>query len=140
MDESANSRVPPRASSRRPRRSTTVSSVSSSARTHPRQYSLQLQQEEPQSQLNDHPHLAGSPDCLCAICHLKDGVFPRRQDGRIVLPVPWPLPTEQRDSGLGGRPRGLTPGHLHVPEGVGTSSQARRCRCFNHTFHSQPLC
>ena len=27
--------------------------------------------------------------CLCVACHLSGTVFPRRQDGRIVLPVPW---------------------------------------------------
>ena len=140
MDENAHSRVPPSASSRT-RQSTPVSTVSSSARPHTQQHSLQLQQEEPQSQLNDYPHLAGSPNCLCAVCHLKDGVFPRRQDGKIVLPVPWPLPSlsEQRHSELGGRPRGLTTSTgLHVPGGVGTSSQAHRCRCRVSPYVSQP--
>ncbi len=143
MDESADSRVPPSASSRRPWRSTTLSNnstVLSSARTHPRQFSLQLRQEESQSQLSDYPHLADSPNCLCTVCHLRDAVFPRRQDGKIVLPAPWHLPSlpEQRNSGLGRRPRGLTAGNLHVPGGVGTSSQGHRCTCC--TFHSQPLC
>lgn len=33
----------------------------------------------------------GSPNCLCIVCHLKGTIFPRRPDGRIVLPAPWVL-------------------------------------------------
>lgn len=34
------------------------------------------------------PHVAGADPCLCAMCHLRPTRFPRRLDGRIVLPDP----------------------------------------------------
>ena len=34
------------------------------------------------------PHVAGAAPCLCAMCHLRPTRFPRRLDGRIVLPDP----------------------------------------------------
>ncbi|KJA26874.1 hypothetical protein HYPSUDRAFT_1034132 [Hypholoma sublateritium FD-334 SS-4] len=34
------------------------------------------------------PHVAGAETCLCAMCHLRPTRFPRRLDGRIVLPDP----------------------------------------------------
>ncbi|KDR76511.1 hypothetical protein GALMADRAFT_449002 [Galerina marginata CBS 339.88] len=39
---------------------------------------------------DDRPHIAGPAECLCPACHLKTNFFPRRQDGRIVLPPPNP--------------------------------------------------
>lgn len=33
-------------------------------------------------------HVAGSATCLCSSCHLKMGLFPRTQHGRILLPDP----------------------------------------------------
>jgi hypothetical protein len=29
-----------------------------------------------------------SPNCMCRVCHLKVTIFPRRQDGKIILPSP----------------------------------------------------
>jgi len=34
-------------------------------------------------------HTPGPGQCFCSTCHLKTRVFPRRQDGKIVLPSPW---------------------------------------------------
>jgi hypothetical protein len=99
----ADSRVPTRATSNAPSRRPRGSSVrtrgshtpSSSAR-HQRHSSLQTPQEHYQQQphgFNNHPHLEGLPNCLCAACHIKGEFFPRREDGRIVLPPPWLLPS-----------------------------------------------
>ena len=99
----ADSRVPTRATSNAPPRRPRGSSVrtrgshtpgSSSAR-HQRHFSLQTPQEQQQQPhgFNNHPHLEGLPNCLCTACHIKDEFFPRREDGRIVLPLPWLLPS-----------------------------------------------
>jgi hypothetical protein len=38
--------------------------------------------------IDNTPHVSGSATCLCSSCHLKTRLFPRTQNGRIVLPDP----------------------------------------------------
>lgn len=99
----ADSRVPPHATSnapsRRPRGSsvrTRGSRATSSTARHQRHFSLQTPQEHHHHQqphgFNNNPHLEGLPNCLCSSCHIKNELFPTREDGKIVLPAPWLLP------------------------------------------------
>ena len=45
---------------------------------------------------NNHPHLAGNE----ASCHIKDSLFPRNRDGRIVLPHPTTLSVNSHSTRL----------------------------------------
>ncbi|KAF9527623.1 hypothetical protein CPB83DRAFT_855734 [Crepidotus variabilis] len=81
-----------------------------------------LSQQDEGNNGNRTPHIEGLPDCRCIACHLKTQVFPRRQDGRIVLPAPWLLtPQQVSSSGLSPpkistpQPRGFSEGQTHVP-------------------------
>jgi hypothetical protein len=56
--------------------------LTSAALPHQRRSSLQIHDII-------HPHQSDSPNCLCTACHLRTAIFPRRQDGRIVLPILW---------------------------------------------------
>ncbi|KAF8906831.1 hypothetical protein CPB84DRAFT_367705 [Gymnopilus junonius] len=47
----------------------------------------------------DDRHIPGSASCLCPSCHLRTRYFPRRRDGRIVLPSPTATPTATRRFG-----------------------------------------
>ncbi|PPQ66644.1 hypothetical protein CVT24_006936 [Panaeolus cyanescens] len=43
----------------------------------------------PSSSVQQYPHQPGDPECRCPACHLKNELFPRTRDGKIVLPSPW---------------------------------------------------
>jgi hypothetical protein len=65
------------------------------------------------------PHLPGAAVCLCAACHLKLSRFPRRQDGRIMLPDPLAARSEVAAVGRSFHPqaRVRTRSNAHVDGG-----------------------
>jgi len=120
----------PALASRRTRASTQTRSRENSttlvSTTFPRQRrsSLQVQVQPHES----HSHRADSPSCLCAACHLRPAVFPRRQDGRIVLPVFWNSPS---GSGREVSRAPQLPGEMedHVPN-VAETTRSDACKPF----------
>jgi hypothetical protein len=57
---------------------------------------------------HDDAHLAANEACLCSLCHIKDRFFPRRRDGRIVLPHPTTISAHSHSTRLHGPTASMT--------------------------------
>lgn len=108
---------------RRASTQTTGNSTALSSATLPRERRSSLQMQAQQL------HTA---DCLCTACHLK--TFPRRQDGRIVLPAPWLMPFESAGEPRLTRQNPSSSGEMenHVPS-VAEATSAEDCKSYTHT-------
>lgn len=78
-------------------------------------------------------HVEDLPNCRCIACHLKNRLFPRRDDGRIILPVPWlltsqPVPLSMLAPSRALTPQARGPGErpTHVPD---VRELRSRCEC-----------
>lgn len=125
----------PALSTRRTRRASiqtrrNSATISSATLPHQRPSSLHRQAYQQGTQMHD----GDSPNCMCTACHLNPAVFPRRQDGRIVLPIPWllssesvPRPAPQNLPGLSGEIED------HVPN-VAEATRTDDCKPFYLPF------
>ncbi|KAF9003212.1 hypothetical protein BDQ17DRAFT_488635 [Cyathus striatus] len=86
-----------------------------------------------------HPDMTPNTPCLCSKCHLRARVFPRRRDGRIVLPPLISAPTTPGASGSRHRQESVprwTPGR---GPGEASTSTSRDSWHQHHHLHQHSI-